>query len=271
MERLFLRVADATGKMPKVTYCLTSEFITDRLDEAIRLQEAGNEIGVHSHLPGGHRKRHSYSGPFAFRFDEQRRLNQDKVAGPLREILIALGFPAPTTHASGMFSFQQKTISILSDAGFTIDTSLIPNGKIIQHDALADVIIADNRRRTSRKPYRASLTDPWVHGDAPVLEIPVSGNLGCAYFGMDWAASLDDEFALVERRSAQLNGVDIYQSYWHHFEFSRALSWTRGSQDSAYDFLTKCTRLENVVFSTAREAADAWVCQESCRSGAQNG
>ncbi|MFW6217964.1 MAG: hypothetical protein ACOC4K_03110 [Verrucomicrobiota bacterium] len=104
------RVAQQTGQLPKVTYCLTNEFITDRLDDAIRFYEQGHEIGVHSHLPGSHRKAHSYSGRCALALDRHGFLNQDRVAGPLREIITSLGFPAPQTHVSGMFSFQQSRV-----------------------------------------------------------------------------------------------------------------------------------------------------------------
>lgn len=261
IEELLKRVADATGKLPKITYCLTSEFITDKLDDAIRFHEQGHEIGVHSHLPGGHRKRHDYSGPYAFKLDERGLLNQDQVAGPLRQILTAAGFPAPVSHVTGMFSFQKTTIQVLGDAGFKVDCSLIPNGDIIKHRVLGDFIIADNRRRTSRQPYHPSPTDPWSEGDSPVLELPVSGNLGCGYFAMNWAQSLDDEFALLEKRVATLQGVDVYQSYWHHFEFSRSYNWTKGKIENATAFLTQCAKLKDLHFSTAREAAAAYQAQ----------
>jgi hypothetical protein len=258
IEAMFHRVADATGKMPKVTYCLTTEFITDNLDEAIRLHGDGNEIGVHSHLPGGHRKKHDYSGPYALKLDEQGRLNQDSVAGPLRQMLAAVGFPAPVSHVTGMFSFQKTTLQVLADAGFKVDCSLIPNGDVIKHRALGDFMIADNRRRTSRQPYHPSLADPWVEGESTLLELPVSGNLGCAYFAMDWARSLDDELVLLENRLNALRGVDVYQSYWHHFEFSRSLPWTKGSIEHAGDFLIRCAHLKELQFSTASEAAAAY-------------
>lgn len=37
VDRMLAQVADQTGKLPKVTYCLTNEFVSDKLDEAIRL------------------------------------------------------------------------------------------------------------------------------------------------------------------------------------------------------------------------------------------
>jgi hypothetical protein len=258
IEDMFARVADATGKCPKVTYCLTNEFVTDKLDEAFRLQEQGHEIGVHSHLPGGHRKWHSYAGPYALKLNQLGRLNQDLVAGPLRQMLISLGLPAPVSHVSGMFAFQRTTIEVLAEAGFTVDCSLIPNGRVIKHSALGDFTIADNRQRTSRQPFRPSSANPWSEGRSPVIELPVSGNLGCAYFGMDWAGSLDDECVLLQKRLQDLQGVDVYQSYWHHFEFSRSLNWTKGSIDQATAFLIKCATQDNLRFSTARTAAAAY-------------
>ena len=94
-ETMIERVAQRTGQMPRVTYCLTNEFVTDRLDDAVRFFEQGHEIGVHSHLPGSHRREHCYSGRYALALDPNGLLNQDRVAGPLREIIASLGFPAP--------------------------------------------------------------------------------------------------------------------------------------------------------------------------------
>lgn len=258
IDNMLQRVADKTGKMPRITYCLTNEFIVDKLDEAIRLHQAGHEIGVHAHLPGSHRKRHCYAEPYHLRLDADGILNQDLVAGPFRQILVALGFPVPVTHVSGMFSFQKTTIKVLEDAGFRVDCSLIPNGRIIRHAVCGDFVIADNRRRTDRHAYRPSVDDPWEDGRSSLVELPVSGNLGCAYFEMDWARSLDQEFALLRKRLDQLNGVDVYQSYWHHFEFARSATWARGSIEQATEFLVRCARLDGVQFSTARVAAGAY-------------
>lgn len=65
-------------------------------------------------------------------------------------------------------------------------------------------------------------------------------------------------FVLVCHAELGLDGVDIYQSYWHHFEFSRSLSITKGSIDQATDFLIKCAAMPDLKFSTAHDAADAY-------------
>lgn len=259
MEGIFDRVAQATGKPIRSTYCLTSEFIADRLEEAARLLEAGHEIGVHSHLPGSHRQGHRYDGPYRLKTNAAGELNQDRVAGPLRESLIARGFPPPRTHVSGMFSFQPTTIRLLEAAGFENDCSLIPNGKVIRHSITGAFVIADNRRRMSRAPYFPDPGDPWSAGRSSMVEIPVSGNLGMAYFGIDWAQSLEEELALIAQEPGAPGTPRLYQSYWHHFEFDPAHSWTRGSLLEAERFLTALGCMPGVQFSTVSEARRAWL------------
>jgi hypothetical protein len=257
-EAMIQRVAQRTGQLPRVTYCLTNEFITDRLDDAARFHEQGHEIGVHTHLPGSHRAGHNYSGRYAYAFDPEGRLNQDRIAAPLREIIASLGFPAPETHVSGMFSFQRSTIELLTQAGFSADCSLIPNGRAFRHRATGKFVIADNRRRTDRHPYFPDPADPWVEGSSPLLEIPVSGNIGEAYFEIDWVRSLQDEERQIALRLEEAEEVGIYQSYWHHFEFSRGHTWTRGSLAKAEEFLVNIGKMKGVAFSTISTARQGY-------------
>lgn len=245
IDALISRVEDASGKKPKITYCLTGAFLSERLDDAFRFLEEGHEIGIHSHLPGSHRPRHRYDGPYAYRFDEKGMLNQDAVAGPLRQIAISLGLPAPRTHVSGMFTFQQSTIKCLVDAGFSVDCSLLPGVKGT-HDATGDFILADNRRRKDPYPYRPSLDDPWADGHSSIIELPVSGNLG--------SSDINQQISDVEQRVQELGKPDVFQSFWHHFEFVKP---GPGSFEDSERFLTKCALHDSIQFSTASEAADA--------------
>lgn len=247
IEKVLSSVADRTGKSPKVTYCLTAAFLSERLDEAFRLLEEGHEIGIHSHLPGAHRPRHRYDEHYAYRFDHRGTLNQDAIAGPLREIAIALGLPAPRTHVSGMFTFQRSTIQTLAEAGFTVDCSLLPGVKGT-HEASGDFILADNTRRTAPYPYRPDPDDPWSPGNSPIIELPVSANLG--------GGDMDGQLGHLRQRLAEERETDVFQSFWHHFEFVRPGLGNATFVD-AERFLTECGRQANVVFSTAAEAATA--------------
>jgi hypothetical protein len=230
-----------------MTWCLTGAFLSERLDDAFRFVEEGHEVGIHSHLPGAQRPRHRYDGHYAFRLDGDGVLNQDAVAGPLREIATALGLPAPTCHVSGMFTFQPSTVRTLSLAGFTVDCSLLP-GIRATHPASGDFVLADNTRRTDPYPYRPDLEDPWRAGTSPLIELPVSANLG--------GGDIDEQLARLDRRADRDGGTDVFQSFWHHFEFAR-LGWTKGTFADAERFLMECAKRPNVVFSTATAAAAA--------------
>ncbi len=249
IEDLLKRVADKSGKQPKMTYCLTSDFLSERLEDAFRFLEEGHEIGVHSHLPGAHRPRHSYAGHYAYHLNEHGILNQDTVAGALRQISISLGLPPPRTHVSGMFTFQRTTIQVLAEAGFSVDCSLLP-GIRGTHEATGDFVLADNTRRDKAHAYRPSDEDPWADGDSAIIELPASANLG----GGDMERQISD----LRRRVTSDRDVDVFQSYWHHFEFLRPVEFLRPGQDiyeEAERFLIECGRHDAVRFSTASEAA----------------
>lgn len=249
VSQMLDRVADSTGKRPRITYCGTAEFLGEKLDDAFAFVEGGDEVGVHSHLPGAHRPRHSYQGRYAYRTDTEGVLNQERVAGPLRELAVALGLPAPATHVSGMFTFGQSTIAVLERAGFGVDCSLLPGIGPTRHEASGDYVLADNHRRSDPRPYRPSIEDPWMAGASRVMELPVSGSLG--------EGNLDGQLAALRARLEDGAGVDVFQSYWHHFEFAK-LGWTKGSLEEAEHFLTEAARLKEVVFSTATGAAAAF-------------
>ena len=261
MEQIFASVADKIGKKPKVTYCLTGEFLSDRLADAYRFLEEGHEIGIHSHLPGAQKhprewpappgrddkevRCHCYEGPYSYKLDPREMLNQDLVAGPLRQIAASLGLPTPATHVSGMFTFQRTTIRALADAGFSVDCSLLP-GVRGTHSATGDFVLADNRRRPDPYPYRPDLSDPWTDGDSAIIELPVSGNLG--------GGDIDGQIARLRERLDREGEIDVFQSFWHHFEFAE-LGGTEGTFADAEEFLGVCGQQEHVVFSTAAEAA----------------
>jgi hypothetical protein len=253
VQPLIDRVADTTGKRPRVTYCGTAEFFGEKLVEAFRFVERGDEVGVHSHLPGAHRPKHRYQGRYAYRFDEHGVLNQDRVAGPLRQLAVALGLPAPQTHVSGMFTFHPRTIAVLEEAGLAVDCSVLPGIPATRHPASGDFVLADNSRRTDPRPYRPSRDDPWVAGDSRLVEFPVSGNLG--------GENLDGQLEALRQRLDGGRPVDVFQSYWHHFEFAQ-LGWTKGNLDDAERFLIEAARVDGTEFSTAAQAATAFA-QES--------
>ncbi len=245
MEKLLKKVTDRSGKRPKITYCLTGDFLSERLNDAFRFLEEGHEIGIHSHLPGAHRPRHSYSGPYAYRLNEHGILNQDTVAGALRQIAISLGLPTPRTHVSGMFTFQHTTIQVLAEAGFSVDCSLLP-GVRGTHEATGDFVLADNTRRDKPHPYRPSEHDPWMDGNSSIIELPVSANLG--------GGNIEEQIAHFQERLNGDRDIDVFQSFWHHFEFIRPGQDTYGEAER---FLMECAHHDNVRFSTASEAANA--------------
>jgi len=251
IERMIQRVNDATGKELKMTYCVTGEFIEDEIERVWPWIEHGHEIGVHSHILGGHRHGHSYKPPYDYREDEGGILNQDRFARPFRDMLMVQGVPDPVTHVSGMFTFRDTTVRVIEDAGFKVDCSLLP-GIVGKHEATGDFTLCDNRGRASAKPYQPSYGSHCEEGSAKLVELPVSGSLG----GGDL---LTKQAKVLEERLSCNEAVDIFQMFWHHFEFAREeYDWVKGSLDEAEQFLTLFGRLDSVRFSTAKEAVSDW-------------
>jgi len=251
IEEMIARVADAVGKKPKITYCATGEFLGDpcRLDDAFRFIQQGHEIGIHSHLLGSHRVPwHSGRGRYALHLDQKGVLNQDLMAGALRQIAIALGLPPPASHVSGYFTFQETTISILEKAGFSVDCSLLPGEEKNTFHATDDFILCDTGRRKQPYPYRPASNDPLADGHSSIIELPVSGCLG--------DGNGKEHCADVRRRMESDREIDVFQMFWHHFEFADR-EWSQGSVADAEEFLVECARMKQVIFSTASEAANA--------------
>jgi hypothetical protein len=250
IEEMISRVADAAGKRPKMTYCVTGEFLgePERLEDAFRFIEEGHEIGIHSHLLGSHRAGHSGKGRYALRLDENGVLNQDLTGGALRQIAIALGLPAPASHVSGYYTFQQTTVKVLERAGFSVDCSLQCGRENERFHATGDFILCHTVRRKEPYPYRPDPDDPLADGGSSIIELPLCGSLG--------HGQAEGQLDTIRSRLEGDRAVDAFQCSWHHFEFAD-LGWTKGTFADAGSFLSGCGRMDNVIFSTASEAARA--------------
>ena len=135
---------------------------------------------------------------------------------------------------------------MLEKAGFTVDCSLLPVDEHT-HPATGDFPLRDNTRRPEPYPYRPSAEDPWSDGNSLLIELPVSGNLG--------GGQIDQQIASLLRRLDGESEVDVFQSFWHHFEFANP--GRRGAFEDAERFLLEAASQDSVVLSTASEAADA--------------
>ncbi|MFP4157582.1 MAG: hypothetical protein ACLFU4_08195 [Opitutales bacterium] len=76
---------------------------------------------------------------------------------------------------------------------------------------------------------------------------------------MDWPASLEDETRQLAMYLETDNELGIYQSYWHHFEFSRTHNWTRGSLAKAEEFLVNIGKMKGLIFSTVANARQCYL------------
>jgi hypothetical protein len=106
----------------------------------------------------------------------------------------------------------------------------------------------------TRSPDRSARAK---EGRAKLVELPVSGWLGGDNLLTTQATDL-------KKRLTSNTDVDIFQMYWHHYEFAHEeLDWVKGNLDEAEQFLIRFGLIDSVRFSTAKEAVDDWKDQRS--------
>jgi len=67
---------------------------------------------------------------------------------------------------------------------------------------------------------------------------------------------MDGQLGHMRQRLSEGREPDVFQSFWHHFEFVRP-GLANATFVDAERFLTECGRQASVVFSTAAQAAAA--------------
>jgi hypothetical protein len=248
-------VTDGRGRTPRVAWCLTGDVMRHRAGAFVSLAEGGHEIGVHSHGPDGDMT--DDTDDFHAWFPELCSLAAER------------GLPRLRTNATGMFAYRDGMTRTLAECGIDIDGSVCYGGAHYSDDGF---LFADGRRRLSGKPYRLSLHDHCVEGDAPVVELPVSGGFGkywepderggFGYFSP--LASEEDAARQVRLLRARLDDlspgeIDIFQIHFHLYEFVPPGGFDPERLQRAMALLKAMSQDPRVHFSTPSEAVDAWL------------
>lgn len=242
------------GERGAVTGRLRPDTIDVRKDFFHERYEKGDEIGIHTHASDP-REQYRYF-----------RENAEKIESG--------GFPYPKTHAPGEFYLDSQTIRALEEAKIEVDAGLlvgardypglvVHDGKITHsHPLLDGMILQDASCRDpsdyrSFRPYYPSYEDICRDGNSSVVEIPVFSYFKeiedrpggvVQTFRKQWAHR--DEVA-----------VDIVQFFWHPWELLNQPSEGEINHaliDGYHKVYSEIAKWEDVAFSTARKAAEAW-------------
>jgi hypothetical protein len=257
-------VSDSAGSTPRVAWCITSQVAQQRAQPFRELDKLGHEIGVHSHFPAASGK-----------LEHQRELNRDNLDDfqswfpKLCSQIVEAGFPSPRTHTTWMFAYRDSMTQVLRQAGIAAECSVCYGGT---HSLPDGFLLADSRKRTTGKPYRLSVDDHCVAGNSPVIEMPVSGGLGC-YWEPDGKGGFDFFYPIASDAQAShqlqllhervgglsLGEIDIFQIHFHLYEFLPRDGSGKERLRRAQWLLSSIGQLQGVRFATPSQAVEAWM------------
>ena len=256
-------VRDTVGGKPRVAWCLTSQVIKNRPEPFRNMPALGHEIGVHSHFPG--------TTGILEHDQELNAHNLNEFHVWFRNLcgqFADAGFPPPRTHASWMFAYRDHMTRFLENTGIHIDGSICYGGR---HALSGGFLLADSRNRKSGKPYKLDENNHCGEGNSSVVEIPVSGGLGCY-----WKADLSGEFQFFSpiRSDQEMNRqyelfqdrlmalktgeVDIFHIHFHLYEFLPPDGTGPERIDRAKGLLSLLAQDNRVNFSTPSKAVENW-------------
>ena len=261
MIEMVAKVEDDYGVRMPVTYlpCFLHEkngysVAHEKRDLFKELLKMGNEIGVHTHV--------EYDNLPA----------QDEFIVSDADALENLGFPRPKTWAAGDFYTTPNTIRQLERGRYAVDGSVVPLEGKFYHGSRRQFEIDYSKCKTL-SPYHPSYEDICLPGDSPIVELPVTGYLPELCY---W----DQHFPLTEKKLEERllskwrkrgeAGVDVFHVFWHPQdlwyphdawypqEAGKPKKIDHQLLKSVERLLRMAAELEDIVFSTAYEAAKDW-------------
>lgn len=225
----------------------------ERTDLFKELLKTGNEIGVHTH-------------------GEYDNLpSQDDFIVSDADDLENLGFPRPKTWVAGDWYTTPNTVRQLEKGGYVVDGSVVPLEGKFYHGSRRQFEIDYSRCKTL-SPYHPSYEDISLPGDSPIVELQVTGYLPeLCYWDQHFPLTKEklEERLLSKWRKKEVE-VDVFHVFWHPQdlwqphdawypqEAGRPRKIDRQLIQSVERFLCMAAELDEVVFSTAYQAAKDW-------------
>jgi hypothetical protein len=153
----------------KPTYLVSPEVIRDeRSAQELRAIGASCELGAHLHG--------EYAEPGAwepevtrdFQRDYEGDVEKQKLAYLTDQFIKAFEYQ-PVSFRAGRFGIGQRTIGILEDLGYSVESSVTPN---VDWSAAGSPGLSFEGSPT--QPYRPAREDPSRPGESAILEIPIT-------------------------------------------------------------------------------------------------
>ncbi len=231
------------GQKGPVTGTVNSDIIDVRKEFFLERFELGDEIGIHTHAPDP-REQHRFF-----------KANAEKIESE--------GFPYPRTHAPGWWYLDGQVIRALEDARIEIDTGVLVGCGKVTHPAIKDLMLQDSSSRDrqdhrSFRPYHPAYDNVSKPGNSSIVEIPVF--LSYEGIGENPARFINAFRKLWEYRNEV--AASIVQFFWHPYECMEQKNGggiNLSVVDGWYTLYSEIALWEDVVFSTAYEAAKAWI------------
>lgn len=191
-----------------------------------KIYEAGScEIGSHLHAwttpPLSEKTWQTSPYLFEFPLEIQRELLSN-----LTEIIRTNFGIQPFSYRAGRFGFDEKSITLLEELNYSVDTSVVPLVSFKKHKG--DKKIGASFIKAPIFPYYLSKNDVCQSGDSKILEVPVSVafNRKINHSIQDWYLNAEDN-NLFLRLINRLNILQIIWLYPTFFSLKELLSLCR--------------------------------------------
>ncbi len=241
--RRFEEIRDSKGIDLPITWCLffangyvnepTGAVHPDIVDTRGEFFQArlqlGDEIGIHTHAKG--------------------REHQWKFVGANAKKLEETGFPYPRTHAPGWLYLDGQTLRALEDAEIPVDAGVIVRSPEAESSGRSP---SDPK---SFRPYYPSYENVFEPGGSATIELP----LFLSYNGIEkswegFAQAVLDQW--IHRKEVD---TSVLHFFWHPFEMLHSNGELNQNVINGYASLyDEIAEWDDVLFSTAYEAASAW-------------
>jgi hypothetical protein len=152
----------------KPTYLLSPEVMRDEASVEGLRRLRGAELGTHLHGEFAEPQAFEPDVTRVFQRDYPPELERQKLSS-MTDLFVAAFDRRPTSFRAGRFGIGDRSLELLAELGYTVDSSVTPNV-----DWASAGAVGLDFRGAPTQPYRPNPRAPAHRGDGALLEIPVT-------------------------------------------------------------------------------------------------